>query len=227
MDQSLIFKSIITTGDGSSTLFVPELNEHYHSSKGAITESSVVFIRNGFQWVCRSINELKVLEVGFGTGLNAILSFIESQKTEAKVFYTAVEPFPVEDVLLQKLYFERCISDFPQDIFKKMHSQENNEFGALSSNFFFKKHFVKIEEFPTGKGQFDLIYFDAFSPTVQPELWTDAIFKKLFHTLTKSGVLVTYSVKGEVRSALKKAGFIVEKLEGPPGKRHVLRAIKL
>ncbi len=219
---------LIITEDGSHTLFNENLNEHYHSTFGAIQESKHIFIEAGLKYQFQNYQKINLLEVGFGTGLNALLSLKESLYSEADIEYLGIEPFPVKYDLVKSLnYGEILKSDFLAASFEQMHDFEWNKEVALSSGFKLKKINSKIETAELSKDHFNLVYFDAFAPDVQSELWTVDVFKKLYELMIFGGVLVTYSVKGVVKRALKSAGFKIEKLPGPIGKREFLRASKV
>lgn len=221
-------KTIIeTTADGSHTLFVPDLKEHYHSTNGALQESELVFIQNGLHYITQCIKEINVLEVGFGTGLNALLTVIESKKQRRKINYIAIEPEPVADDLLEKLNYASVIgSTEAVGYFKKIHESGWVYPSFLSDYFIISKIQAKLQDISLLDDQFHLVYFDAFGPDVQPDLWTKQVFAQLYKCLKPNGILVTYSCKGTVKRALKSAGFKIEKLPGPAGKREVLRAMK-
>ena len=221
-------REIIKTADGSSTIFLPEWNEHYHSKHGAVQEALHVFIKAGLIHFCERYNpaNVSILEIGFGTGLNVLLTLLEVRKMGVSAEYLGVEAFPVSSEELQLLdYTSTLDEEIASEAFEKIHSTkwENSYkiFGFFHLNKQ-KKHFAEIED----RDSFDLIYFDAFGARVQPELWTEEIFRKMFEALKKGGILVTYSAKGSVRRALQAVGFIVERLPGPPGKREMLRATK-
>lgn len=214
-------REIIITSDGSTTIRINDWNEQYHSKHGAIQEAKHVFIKNGLNFV--SENEISILEIGFGTGLNCLITFLESDK---KINYVAVEAYPVSQTEIKKLnYTSKIQLDNSSYVFDKIHSASWN-----------KKHKITLEKFLTKKKMlfedinykncFNIIYFDAFGARVQPELWTEAIFGKMYKALKVNGILVTYSAKGSVRRAMQSVGFFVEKLKGPPGKREMLRGIK-
>ncbi len=227
LNVSLFMIKMIITDDGSHTLFNTELKEHYHSTFGAIQESMHIFIEAGLKFQISNVEKIKLLEVGFGTGLNALLSLNESLQSAVNIEYSGVEPFPVKDDLVKSLNYGEIIkSDFLAVSFEQMHDFEWNKEVALSSGFKLKKINTKIELVDLPKDYFNLVYFDAFAPDVQSELWTKDVFKKLYESMIVGGVLVTYSVKGTVKRALKSAGFIIEKLPGPIGKREFLRASK-
>jgi tRNA U34 5-methylaminomethyl-2-thiouridine-forming methyltransferase MnmC len=217
-----------TTADGSHTLFVPELNEHYHSTNGALQESELVFIHNGLHYIPDCLKEINVLEVGFGTGLNALLTVLEAKKQCRKIHYVAVEPAPVAKEILEKLNFPSIIGGTEATgYYKKLHESSWTFPAFLSDYFIISKIQARLEEIMLRDEQFHLVFFDAFGPEVQPELWTEQIFAQLYKCMKPDGILVTYSSKGTVKRALKAAGFTIEKLPGPAGKREVLRAIKI
>lgn len=208
------------TRDGSPTLFVPELNEHYHSLHGAVTESQHVFIKNGLHFALEKFPKINLLEVGLGTGLNACLTFAHSHASEIQ--YTALEPFPPETSLLKTLNYGTWVDE---KLLHAIHALPFDTECSYSSLFHFRKLKIRIEDFQTD-AQFELIYYDAFAPHAQPELWDEPVFKKIFHLITPGGVLVTYCAKGDVKRALKASGFLVQTLPGAPGKREMVRAVK-
>ena len=214
-------REIIITSDGSTTIHLPDWNEQYHSKHGAIQEAYHVFIKSGLELVDKS--EISILEIGFGTGLNCFITFLESNKT---INYVGVEAYPVRSTELVRLNYVTELNVVEQQpIFNKMHAISWEEKHEVTSNFSLTKRqqfFKNIDD----KEAFDLIYFDAFGAEHQPELWTEDIFKLMFNALNKNGILVTYSAKGSVRRAMQSVGFNVERLPGPPGKREMLRAIK-
>jgi len=216
-----------TTADGSHTLFVPGLNEHYHSTNGALQESELVFIHNGLHHIPECIKEINLLEIGFGTGLNALLTELEAKKQRRKINYVAVEPEPIDQEILEKLNYASVIGGTEaMGYFKKLHTSGWTYPEFLSDYFIISKLQARLQDINLRDEQFHLVFFDAFGPGVQPELWTEEIFAQLFKCLKPDGILVTYSCKGTVKRALKSAGFTIEKLPGPAGKREVLRAMK-
>ena len=222
-------RKIITTADGSKTIYLPEWDEHYHSKHGAIQEAYHVFIQMGLEHVLtlqERSEQLSILEIGFGTGLNAIITLIEAEKHRLKINYNGVEAYPVENDEVDSLDYADALSEKEyQAIFKKLHQVSWEEQNSITPEFNLKKRKEFFSEI-TDKNQHHLIYFDAFGARVQPELWTEAIFQKMYDALKVKGVLVTYSAKGSVRRAMQAVGFRVERLPGPPGKREMLRACK-
>ncbi|PRY10894.1 tRNA U34 5-methylaminomethyl-2-thiouridine-forming methyltransferase MnmC [Pontibacter ummariensis] len=215
------------TKDGSNTLYVPELNEHYHSVHGALQESQHVFIKHGLEHVLQSKKDIKILEVGFGTGLNAVLTFPFALAQKAFIQYDTLEKFPLSEELVNQLQFEQVILNPElQDVFKQMHQADWNVPVDLIPYFTLQKIHETLEEFVPPQSYYDLVYFDAFAPEKQPELWTEAMFRKLYQATRPGGVLVTYCAKGSFKRSLKAAGFEVEALPGPPGKREMTRGVK-
>ena len=217
---------LIITGDGSHTLYISLLDEHYHSTFGAIRESRHIFIEAGLKQIFPGQSPLKILEVGFGTGLNAFLSLLEAEKSGKTIHFTSIEPFPLNHDITRLLNYPELLGAATSSLFKKMHDVEWDSEHQISDRFILHKVLNSLEKIELEGSCFDLVYFDAFGPEVQPELWTEEIFRKIFLSLKKGGILVTYSVKGSVRRALKNAGFSVEKIPGPAGKREITRAIK-
>jgi tRNA U34 5-methylaminomethyl-2-thiouridine-forming methyltransferase MnmC len=217
---------LILTGDGSHTLYVPQLNEHYHSTFGAIQESRHIFIEAGLKQTFPVQSPLRILEVGFGTGLNAFLSLLEAGKSGKIIHYTSIEPFPLNPEITILLNYPELLSTAKTSLFKKMHDAEWNREIKVTGQFTLIKVLQYLQKIKLERNYFDLVYFDAFGPEVQPDLWTEEIFRKIFLSLKKGGILMTYSAKGSVRRALKNSGFSVEKLPGPAGKREITKAIK-
>lgn len=226
-DLRFVDRQLVVTEDGSHSVYLPALAEHYHSSYGALAESRHVFIRHGFQQVTTNGSKpLRVLEVGFGTGLNALLTWQEASATAIAVSYTAFEAFPVEEQILSQLNHAEVLGTPTAPVaFSALHCCPWGERQTLASGFSLLKVAARFETFRLSEG-YDLVYFDAFSPAVQPELWTAEIFASLFAGMHPGALLVTYCAKGEVRRNLKAAGFVVERLPGPPGKREMTRARK-
>lgn len=214
---------IIKTNDGSNSLYVPELNEHYHSIYGALQESIHVYINNGFNF--SNVNPISILEIGFGTGLNAFLTYLESKKTSRIVNYTAIELYPIRDNVVRQLNYPEFINNDEKDFFYDIHHAKWDCNTKINNDFAINKINQDIVLYQPVEC-FDLIYFDAFAPEKQPELWTVEIFDKLYKHLNNNGILITYSAKGIVKRALREVGFKVKRLPGPPGKWEMLRAIK-
>jgi len=214
------------TADGSLTLFVPELMEHYHSTHGAVQESRHIFITAGLG-LFSAKQEVSVLEIGFGTGLNAFLSMTDAEKNSQKIFYTAVDNLPLAESHYSLLNYPE-VTGFPgyAPQFRKLHTYPWDVPFHVTEYFVLEKVLSDIGSCKFSQNKYDLVYFDAFGPDVQPELWKEAIFIELFKGLKPGGILVTYSAKGSVRRALKSAGFVIEKLPGPKGKREMTRAKK-
>ena len=222
-------RKIVTTADGSKTIQIEEWNEQYHSLHGAIQESYYVFVKQGLHFYSRHVSKpqenISILEIGFGTGLNAFITCFETEKSNHKVDYVGVEAYPISSEEVNALNYPQLISEQHSGIFNKMHSTSWEVIHQISSHFCLTKRKQFFHEI-TDKNKFNLIYFDAFGARVQPELWTESIFKTMYDALKNEGVLVTYSAKGSVKRAMKSVGFTIERLEGPPGKRHMLRATK-
>ena len=213
------------TSDGSHTIYIPELDEQYHSVNGAVTESEYVYINAGFRF--SSSENPKVFEVGFGTGLNCLLTALQAEKDQRNTVYHSIERFPLAKDVIQKLDYGSLISDEARILFEKIHDCQWNETVQLSEYFSLKKIFadLKTRDFERDE-KFDIIYFDAFGPDKQPDLWTPQIFSKISMITNDGGILVTYSAKGEVRRQLMSCGFVMERLQGPPGKKQMLKGIK-
>ena len=217
-------REILITADGSTTIRIPDWDENYHSSHGAIQEAKHVFIANGLD-LFKNQAEISILEIGFGTGLNAFITFLETQKKE-KVNYVGVEAYPIsQEEVTQMNYPSELKANSFTTIFEKLHNCDWEQEVPIASHFKFTKRqqlFQDIED----KNQFNLIYFDAFGFPLQPELWSELIFKKMFDALLPNGVLVTYACRTSIKNAMIAAGFTIEKLPGAPGKREMLRATK-
>ncbi len=217
-------REIIKTRDGSTTIHIKEWDECYHSRFGAIQEAQHVFIKNGLSLF--ENQSVSILEIGFGTGLNAFITFLESPKFNQTINYVGVEAYPISpDEVLSLNYVSELNAEMDRSIFEKMHACNWEEKNVLSHHFLLTKRnqfFAAITDIE----KFDLIYFDAFGYDVQPELWSTEIFKKMFDALKPSGILVTYAARGVIKRSMKEVGFTVEKLEGAPGKREMFRARK-
>lgn len=216
-------RKIITTDDGSVTIHLEEWDESYHSKHGAIQEAYHVFIKSGLDLFT---NEVSILEIGFGTGLNAFITYLEMQKRNLKVNYVGVEAYPVSEDEVAQLNYVSQLNAVDQDsVFKKMHQTNWNENHLITEGFDLTKRQQLFQDI-TDENAFDLIYFDAFGFRVQPELWDETIFERMYKALKPNGILVTYACRTSIKNAMLTAGFSVEKLPGAPGKREMLRAKK-
>ncbi|MBO9633266.1 MAG: tRNA (5-methylaminomethyl-2-thiouridine)(34)-methyltransferase MnmD [Chitinophagaceae bacterium] len=222
-------RHIIPTADGSVTISIPASGVTYHSKHGAIQESMHVFIGAGLHYMLSkdvTHKPLRILEMGFGTGLNALLVLQESIRTGLPVAYETIEAFPLENVVYSRLnYCEQLQAPALQPLFLQLHESSWDTTYAITHEFSFTKRNINLESFSSGE-LVDLIFYDAFAPSAQPELWTVEIFQKLFNLLSPGGILTTYCSKGDVRRAMMAAGFTIEKIPGPPGKREMVRASK-
>lgn len=217
-------REILHTLDGSTTIHLPDWNESYHSKHGAIQEAYHVFLKNGLSLI--QSNSISILEIGFGTGLNAFITYLEAQKSLQTINYVGVEAYPISaQEVLQMNYVSELNVENERPVFELMHRCNWSEKIEISSNFSLikrKQFFHEISD----ENQFDLIYFDAFGYRVQPELWSTEIFEKMYKSLKVNGILVTYAARGVVKRSMIDVGFKVEKLAGPPGKREMFRATK-
>jgi tRNA U34 5-methylaminomethyl-2-thiouridine-forming methyltransferase MnmC len=217
-------REILQTLDGSTTIHLPDWNESYHSKHGAIQEAYHVFIQNGLNTF--NNKPISILEIGFGTGLNAFITYLEAKKSKQRIDYYGVEAYPISsEEILQMNYVSELNVTTESDVFTLMHQCDweiNNEIAALFTLTKRKQFFEQIND----EDKFDLIYFDAFGYRVQPDLWSTEIFRKMYKSLKSKGTLVTYAARGVVKRSLIEVGFKVEKLPGPPGKREMFRATK-
>lgn len=215
-------REVFITEDGSSSIRVPGLGENYHSALGALTESAHVFIKNGLERI--QLKQIRIFDIGFGTGLNAYLSYLHAIENNLRIEYFTVEKYPLTPEEVGKMNFSHQTGHH-EEAFHSLHASSWGHPVKLQEQFTLMKirgDLLQIE-FPD---QLDLIFFDAFAPDKQPDLWEKAIFQKLFLHLNAGGIFVTYSAKGQVRRDLIATGFEVERLPGPPGKREMIRAIK-
>lgn len=216
---------LLTTADGSQTVRNTELGSTYHSMHGALTESMHVFIKHGLEMVVdNGKTEISIMEMGFGTGLNALVTAFRLADTDIQVDYHGLELYPVPEKVWREYQLSGKLRD-EFELFKKMHQVPWDEKCVLTDQFNLTKHRISLLQHHP-KEKFDLIYFDAFEPNVQPELWTEKVFADLFRWMNVGGILTTYCCKGDVRRAMVKAGFDVDKVPGPPGKREMIRAVR-
>jgi len=218
-------REILTTKDGSTTIHLTDWDESYHSKHGAIQEAYHVFIKSGLSLFEKK--SVSILEIGFGTGLNAFITYLEAKKISQNIDYVGVEAYPVqEEEALQMNYVSELNASDEKDVFEKMHQISWEDKHAISNHFSLTKRKQFFQDI-TDVDSFDLIYFDAFGFRVQPELWSLEIFQKMYAALKKEGVLVTYACRGSIKRAMIECGFKVEKLPGAPGKREMLRGTKI
>jgi tRNA U34 5-methylaminomethyl-2-thiouridine-forming methyltransferase MnmC len=217
---------IFNTQDGSHSVFSPTFGVSYHSKYGAIQESQHVFIAAGLLEKASTQKDISILEIGWGTGLNALMTLVEAERRQLTIHYTGVENYPLSLEEASALnYPEELEVSEKREVFEEMHRMPWGEPQTLSPNFSFTKLRQKFQDL-TIKDSFDVIYFDAFSPSAQPELWETAVLGIMYDALKTDGILVTYCAKGAVKRALKSLGFSIEALPGPPGKREMTRAKK-
>jgi len=225
-------REIIITGDGSNTIHIPEWDEQYHSKHGAIQEANHVFLNMGLDHYrskpsYQKQSPIAILEMGFGTGLNALLTFFDAHKHQTPIQYTGVEAYPISPEEVKAMDYVSLIKEEgAQHIYNQLHTTPWESQQEISPSFQLTKREQRFENI-VDQDAFDLVYFDAFGARVQPELWGEVIFKKMYIALREKGILVTYAAKGSVRRAMQAVGFEVERLTGPPGKREMLRATKL
>lgn len=219
---------IVRTNDGSDTIYNKALDEIYHSLHGSIKESEHVYINAGLDRVMnnKKNKSVSILEIGLGTGLNVLLTINYAKQKNMKIFYHAIEPFPLENSILKKLNFGRKIKEFDIKIFKKIHNCKSQTVTELSNNFKFKRSINRLEEISLKKEKYDIIFFDAFAPSKQPDIWDKKNFSNIKYALRREGVIVTYSSTKRLKRILKNLKFKIEILAGPMGKKEMTRAIK-
>lgn len=219
-------RKIIQTADGSKTVYVSALDETYHSSHGALQEAEHVFIRNGLHFLSQEA-PVRIFEMGFGTGLNALLALRESLNAQMKIEYTGIEAYPVESEIWQSMEYASAIDPGLQETYNRMHTAPWNERIELTADFALRKMHSKMEDYAVEEGSQDLVFYDAFGPRAQGEMWMLPVLEKMHRLLRSGGVLVTYCAMGQFKRNLKSLGFLVESLPGPPGKREMTRAVKV
>lgn len=217
-------QQIITTSDGSKTIYLPHLDETYHSSHGAVQEANHVFIKNGLDAFLNK--DLTVFEMGFGTGLNALLTYIQTEKSDCSIHYSGIEAFPVPSEVAMQMDYCQLIGAEHVHKFEQLHQASWGAKIQLSNRFSFEKIHHKIEDYTPAIEQFDIVFYDAFGPRAQEDMWSPLILQKMYDMLKVGGFLVTYCAKGQVKRDLKALGFEIEALPGPPGKREMTRAWK-
>jgi tRNA U34 5-methylaminomethyl-2-thiouridine-forming methyltransferase MnmC len=218
-------KEFVITEDGSHTIYLPEMDEHYHSTHGAIQESLHIYINQGLFQVTKQ--EISILEIGFGTGLNAYLTYAFGDHKKLNISYFSIEKYPLPEIDYLKLNYPSKIFPEYSDVFEKIHSSKWDSVVKISPEFSLQKVHADLLSFDFNcLPQFDLVYYDAFAPGKQPEMWTDEIIQKVASAVKKDGILVTYCAKGSVRRAFLAAGFQMERIPGPTGKKEILRGKK-
>jgi len=216
---------IVNTADGSDTITLINAAETFHSKFGALTESMHIFINSGLMEIQKQTSCVSILEVGFGTGLNALLTLKHASDNNLNVDYYAVEPFPLPEDIYSNLNYPG-LAGVEKDIFKKLHRASADTNMKISNNFTLYPLHEPVQSLVLKENTFNLVYFDAFNPDLEPDMWQEEVFEKIFRVMKKNSILVTYSAKGLVKRNMQHAGFLVEKLPGPPGKREIIRAVK-
>ena len=218
-------REIVETEDGSKTIRIVDLDENYHSSHGALQEALHVFIKNGLLEF-KEKSQISIFEMGFGTGLNAFLSAIKAKELKLKIEYSGVEAFPVSVSEINALGYAQIMGESNVGLYEKMHASSWEEMNEISPFFDLKKIKNELQSLELEKEAFDIIYYDAFGPRAQDEMWSVDLFQKMYDSLKIGGFLVTYCAKGQVKRNMKEVGFTIEPLPGPPGKREMTRAWK-
>jgi len=201
------------------------IEESFHSTHGALAESNHIFINAGLNYLSNNYQNINILEIGFGTGLNALLTYAQAEAQKINIFYHAIEPYPLNKEIYSQLNYPQ-MTGVEEKIFQMLHDGYENEEYCLSKNFVFCKSFIEIQTATLKSNFYNLVYFDAFNPNLEPEIWCESVFKKIYDAMTPESILVTYSSKGSVRRTMKNAGFEVEKIPGPKGKREICRVYK-
>ena len=220
---------LLLTDDGSHTLMVEELNETDHARHGARQESKHVFIKNGFRHILgkQPGKLIRIFELGLGTGLNALLTALESEKLAVQVEYTSIEPFPIPENIIDQLNYHKLINNpLVKDYFDRIHSQTWDTLNKIHPFFKFQKIHSTLQEYSCDEKYFQLVYYDAFAPNKQPEMWHKDILQKVYNFLGRKSIFVTYCAQGQVKRDLRSSGFTVLTLQGPPGKKEMIRGEK-
>ena len=218
---------MIITEDGSHTIYLPEMNENYHSVHGAISESLHVYIRSGFSY--HPARKVSILEIGFGTGLNVLLTLLQAREEKREVIYHSVDtyilPADVTDNLNYGSFYNLFSGGTDPNWFKMIHESSWDKEHQITGFFLLKKSQADVKKIELTH-KYDIVFFDAFGPDKQPDMWTDYIFRKIFNAMNPGSIMTTYSSKGEVRRKLEKTGFMVTRIPGPAGKREMLRCFR-
>ena len=222
------------TADGTYTLFIPEIDEHYHSVNGAITEANHVYIKEallhrlykGASLIIKDNDTVKVLEVGFGTGLNAFLTLVNAVEKNIKTEYVTLELYPLSQDIISKINYGAFVDERYAGLYMKLHESEWDTPVEIDKNFILTKKNIDLKDFISDP-VFDVVYFDAFAPDKQPDMWNDEIYKKIVGAMAENGVMTTYCAKGVVRRGFRDAGLTMERIPGPPGKREMIRGSKI
>lgn len=222
MNKHTIQPEIITTADGSHSLYLSSLDETYHSRHGALQESQYVFIQQGLEKIVSDHPVIHVLEVGFGTGLNALLTASFAHVNQREIHFHSLETFPLDPSLMADYGDEKTLGGHSVEVFKKLHDVSWDKMEKVTEFFHLKKEEVSVQN-AVLEQKYDIVYYDAFGPRAQPDMWTPEIFDKLYKCLVPGGMLVTYCAKGQVRRDMQSVGFKMERLPGPPGKREMMR----
>lgn len=217
-------REVVNTGDGSKTIRIIDLEENYHSSHGALQEAIHVFIENGLKAIDKK--GVNIFEMGFGTGLNAFITGVIASDLDKKVFYQGVEAYPVIKEEIDALGYAGILGDENKLIYNKIHEVEWEAVSKITDNLKVLKNRAKIQDLELPVDFFDVIYYDAFGPRTQGEMWSVELLQKMYDALNKGAFLVTYCAQGQVKRNMKAVGFEIEKLAGPPGKREMTRAWK-
>jgi len=221
-------KRIIISNDGSHTIELIDQNEQYHSTHGAIQESEHVYIQHGLKRLAAQQKSINILEVGMGTGLNVLLTYRYAIEHSLNINYTAVEAYPLEESIWEKLNYSKLtdLNNSLSTIYNKIHESDWHKEIDFDNNFIFNKIDQKIQNVSLKESHYDLVYHDAFNPDLEPDLWSEKLFEKIYKSMTRNSLLSTYSTKGIIKRALKTCGFVIQKKPGPPGKREILNAVK-
>ncbi|MFZ4786380.1 MAG: tRNA (5-methylaminomethyl-2-thiouridine)(34)-methyltransferase MnmD [Flavobacteriales bacterium] len=226
MDANKKMPDIILTGDGSHSLYNEELNETYHSRHGALRESRYVFIDQGLALVDPFTDPIRILEVGFGTGMNAVLTANFASEHHRHIQFSTLETLPLDTSITDQINVAKTIGENNSELFKALHAAPWEQLTSIEPYFSIHKRETSLQNAELEAAYYDIIFYDAFGPQAQPEMWTRELFEKLYASLKPEGIFVTYCAKGQVRRDLQDIGFSMTRLPGPPGKREMLRGLK-